>query len=596
MRSPSLQFIGRTRWTWCIGLAFAALVLWAMSWVGDAATVTAKMERDTLMAGETGTLQIVVEGGTPQSIGSFGNGGGLSIVPAGQSSEVQIVNGQATSRRFLNYSVTGRQPGSYTIPAVRVVVDGQSLATEPVTVTITKNDLGSQQGQVAFVKLVVPKQELYVGEIIPVEIQLYLQTRGEGLQVPQLKSDGFVIHKQAPHAQSNTQIGGTAYTVVAFKMAISPAKAGALMLGPAEVSLTLLLRGRNDGGDPFDFFAPRFQRRPVTLSSTNFVMNVLPLPGTNVPPSFTGAVGEFDWSVAANPTSLAAGDPITLKIAISGQGNLDALKLPELNWPRFKAYQPNANVGSNDPLGITGVKSFEQVVSPEDANVKEIPAFEFAYFHPASRSYKVLRQPAIPLQVRAGAAATVQPVIAKTGENTAAEEEPAPRNDIVHIKAQPGALIAVAAPVVRQPWFLVLQAIPVAGLVAASWWRRRQDALANNPRLRRKLETERKVREGLAELRQQALANQPAEYFGSLFRLLQEQVGDRLDLPSAGITETDIATRLERKASPELMGRMQKLFQLCNQARYAPESTGQDLQALIPEIESTIEGLRQLPD
>ncbi len=576
------------------GALALALLVW-LQLHAAAATVTARMERDTLMAGETGTLQIIVEGGTPQSIGTFGNGGGLNITPAGQSSTVEISNGQTISRRILNYAVTGRQPGSYTIPAVRVVVDGQTLATQPVNVTVTKNDLAGQQNQLAFVKLVVPKQEIYVGEIIPIEIQLYLATRGEGLQAPQLKSDGFVIHKQAPHTQSNTQIGGTAYTVVAFKWAVSAAKAGNLSLGPVDVSLTLLLRGRNDGGDPLDFFAPRFQRRPVNLSSSNLVMNVLPLPAANVPPSFTGAVGEFDWSVAANPTELAAGDPITLKIAISGQGNLDGLKLPEFNWPRFKAYQPNANVGSNDPLGLAGVKSFEQVVSPEDANIKEIPAFEFAYFHPPSRAYRILKQPAIPLQVRAGAASTVQPVVVRSSAD-APEDEPAPRNDIVHIKAQPGALLAVAPPVVRQPWFLLLQALPIAGLIAASFWRRRQDALSTNPRLRRRLETDRKVRHGLAELRQHAAAQRPAEYFSLLFRLLQEQVGDRLDLPAAGITEADLAGRLEGKAAPELMTQVQKLFQLCNQARYAPESTGQNLQTLLPEIEAALAGLRQLPD
>src|SRR5207248_10486235 len=98
-----------------------------------------------------------------------------------------------------------------------------------------------------------------------------------------------------------------------FKMAISAAKAGQLTLGPAEGSLVLRLRAQPDPNDLFGMFG-RYQRRQVNLTSPTVQMVVLPLPRTNAPPDFSGAIGNFNWQVSAGPNSVNAGDPVTMKI------------------------------------------------------------------------------------------------------------------------------------------------------------------------------------------------------------------------------------------------------------------------------------------
>jgi hypothetical protein len=347
--------------------------------------------------------------------------------------------------------------------------------------------------------------------------------------------------------------------------------------------------------DPNDFFGvmTRFQRRPVTVTSPTVEINVLPLPAP-VPAEFTGAIGSFTWNVAASPTNLSAGDPITLRAVVSGRGNLDNVKLPEFNSPGFRAYQPTSTTAATEPLGIEGSKNFEQVLIPQSASVTEIPAIALVFFDPDKKTYVTLREPAVPLQVKPGAGGASAPSLANAPP---ADEEPVERADIVHIKSEPGSLAAIAPPLIQQPWFLALQSIPLFGVIGLTLWRKRQDELARNPKLRRKLEVRRVVQAGLVELRQLAAYNQPEQFYALLFRLMQEQIGERLDLPASAITEAVLDERLPRRgASPDQIERLHHLFQISNQARYAPLATNAELLSLSSDLEKALNELQQLPD
>jgi hypothetical protein len=579
--------MSRARYT--VFLALAALISVLTS--RAAVSVKTQLDRDSVMVGETASLTISVEGGTPQSVENFKPSPGLTIQYQGTSQNMTIINGATSSKRILSFAIQASQPGQFEIPSVRVTVDGAPYSTEPLRLTVTKSDIPGGNRN-AFLKLNVPKQQVYVGEMIPIEIQLYVATRAENAQAPQLKSDGFVVHKQAEATRSQTQIGNLNYTVLSFKWSISAAKAGQLSLGPAEQNLALQIRTQPDPNDLFGMF--RQQLRPVTLTSPSVEMTVLPLPA-NAPPDFSGAIGKFNWQVSAGPTSVAAGDPITLKIIVNGRGNLDNLKLPDLNWPDFKAYPPTTTVTPQDQLGLSGTKTFEQVIVPQSATLREIPALSLAYFDPETKQYAHLTQAAVPLTVRPSAGGPVVPTVV-AGKNSE-PDEPQNRTDIVHIKADPGPLVAFAPPLVRQPWFLIVQALPVLGFVGVSLWRRRQDQLANNPRLRRKIEAQRIVSAGLAQLPPLVASNKSDELFALVFRLLQEQLGERLGLPASAITEAVLDERLpKRGASPELIHRLHGLFQICNQARYAPVRSNEELQAVASNLEKALGELQQLPD
>jgi hypothetical protein len=150
-------------------------------------------------------------------------------------------------------------------------------------------------------------------------------------------------------------------------------------------------------------------------------------------------------------------------------------------------------------------------------------------------------------------------------------------------------------PLVLQPWFLGLQTVPVLAFIAAAVWRRRAEQWARNPRLRRQRQVAKIVRDGLAELRRSAAANDSEAFFATVVRLLQERLGERLDVPASAITEAVIEEKLRPRGVPEpLLNDLQELFQLCNQVRYAPIQSSQELTALIPRVESLLAQLEDL--
>jgi hypothetical protein len=316
------------------------------------------------------------------------------------------------------------------------------------------------------------------------------------------------------------------------------------------------------------------------------------LPTQNVPPGFNGAVGDYSMTVTAGPTNVAVGDPVTIRVTISGRGALDNVMLPsQAGWSDFKIFSPTSKTELSDRLENEGTKTFEEIVTPQSANVHELPAFSFSYFNPDDGAYHVLTQPATPLVVTS-VGATPLPTIAST--KSASTESQAPQ-DIVTIRQNLGALAQAGTPLITRPAFLALQSLPVLAFFAALVWRRRTDNLANNPRLRRQRAVAQLILGGLDDLNKFASENKSTEFFAMLFRLLQEQLGERLDCPAISITEADVDNRLILLgAKPETLESLRELFQACNQARYASIQTSQELSALAAKFKKAAGELQDL--
>jgi hypothetical protein len=175
------------------------------------------------------------------------------------------------------------------------------------------------------------------------------------------------------------------------------------------------------------------------------------------------------------------------------------------------------------------------------------------------------------------------------------EPEPERVEDIAHIEPRMGSPLAANLVMIRQPWFYLLQMIPVAGWLGVLLWKKRRQRIANDPKLQRKLQVERLVASGLKELNLLAERGQAEPFYETTLRLLKEQLGERLDLPAVSITEEIIEERLRPLAVPdEELDRMHALFQTCNQARYAGELSASDLHQSMAELEAVIHSLKQL--
>ena len=566
------------------------------SGAAGAATFTASLDRDTILVGETATLSLAFEGAQPRTIPLPGVPG-LQITQAGTSQFVNVVNGAMTATVTVTFNVTATQAGEFTIPALTADVNGQSLTSTPlkltvVTATAPTPDAVNSGNEVAFMKLIFPKPKIYVGETVIARLEIYLREDVQNLANFQLTgspADGFSVGKLAelPNQRRRVQIGNHNYTVIPLAVPLTAVRTGALALGPFTANAVVVLPSENQNGNPFFRMLNQGEQRQVALATDAARVESLPLPSENQPANFTGAVGDFTMTATAGPTTLTVGDPITVRVQISGNGALDSLVLPTQNtWQNFKTFPPTSKLETSDPFGFQGTKTFEQIVSPQNSDVRELPPLTFSFFNPDDGKYHALTQPATPLIIHS-AGATVLPTSA--GVKTQNMETPASSQDILPIKENLGELVITKVPLIAQPVFLAVQAVPVLAFLAAFVWRKRTDSFANNPRLRRKIAVAKLVQNGIADLRKFAAENKSEEFFALLFRLLQEQLGERLDCPASAITESVIDEHaLLRGAPASARDGLHELFQLCNQARYAPVRGAGELNSVAAQFENAI--------
>jgi hypothetical protein len=566
----------------------------------DAATFTASLDRDTISLGESATLSLTFEDGSPRNVPTPPNVAGLQIAYVGPSSQFSFVNGETKSTVTYNFTLTPRQAGDFTIPALAADVGGQRLSSSPLRLKVLPPNSPppaavNSGSEVAFMKLTLPEKEVYPGEVLAARLDIYLRDDVQNFgnfQFTGTPADGFTVGKIAQGSKQRVQIGNRIYTDVPLSLTLTTVKTGPVSVGPFTAGAVVVLPS-NQGRDsfPFGMFGGGEQRQ-VTFATDTLNLESLPLPAEGTPANFNGAVGDYTMNVTAGPTTVAVGDPITVRVQISGQGALDSLTLPDQPaWRDFKAYPPTSKVATSDQLGLQGTKTFEQIVTPQNTDVHELPAFSFSFFDPGAKSYRTLTQPPVQLAVHSGGT-TPAPMIAAT--KSAGSQAPPPQ-DLLPIKEQFGALVPAGSPLLTRPAFLAAQSLPVLAWLAAFVWRKRADSLANNPRLRRQRRVAALVQSGLDDLRRLAAENNSAEFFATLFRLLQEQLGERLDCPASAITEAVIDERLVLLGAPEtVLATLRELFQLCNQARYAPMRTSGELAAMIPQFENAIRELQKV--
>ena len=567
-----------------------------------AATFTASLDRDAIPLGEHATLSLAFEGAQPKSVPTP-SVAGLQFTQAGTSQNVSIVNGAMSSTVTLSFSVTPQREGEFTIPALTADVNGQQLSTAPLKLIVHRASAPSAAavnsgGEVAFLKLNLPKQKVYAGESIIARLELYLRDDVQNFgnfQINGSSTDGFSAGKtvELQNQRRRVQVGNRVYTEIPLAVPLTAVKTGALTLGPFSASAVVVLPSQNQGGDPFfrQFFNQGEQKQ-VTLATEPMKVESLPLPEQNKPVNFTGAVGQFDLVASAGPTTVTVGDPITVRVQIAGHGALDAVTLPVQDaWNNFKTYPPTTKLETSDPFGFQGTKTFEQIISPQNSDVHELPAFTFSFFNPDDGQYHTLTQAAVPLTVKT-AGTSPMPVLAAS--KTAAPENQPPQ-DILPIKENLGTPTPNKIPLVAQPVFLAAQTVPVLAFLAAFIWRKRTDSLASNPRLRRQRAVAQLMEMGISDLKKFAAGNKSEEFFALLFRLLQEQLGERLNCPASAITENVVEEHLLlRSAPPVLRHDLRDLFLLCNQARYAPVRGTSELNSVAAKFENTVGELQEV--
>jgi hypothetical protein len=580
--------------------SFLALFL-CLGLEARAASFTASLDRDSITLGENATLALTFEGGQPQSTPTP-EVSGLQISTAGTSQTFSSVNGQMNATVSVNYSITPQKTGTFIIPAMIVQIDGHQLFSQPLKLIVLKADATpaitvNSSSEVVFMKLSLPTTKVYVGQTLTAQVQVWLRDDAQqfgNFQFTSQPADGFAINKMVQGQNQTEEDGNHTYTVIPLTFSLTVTKIGTLNLGPFTASATYVVPSASsaDGDQIFSRFFNSGEQKQISLSTAALTVEGLPLPKENVPANFNGAVGDYTFSATAGPTNVVVGDPVTIRVQISGQGALGTITLPNQNaWGGFKVFPPTSKVEATDQLGLEGTKTFEDIVAPQNTKVRALPEFSFSFFDPSDGRYHTLTQPSIPLSVHSEGAPLT---LATVGSQKADTNNSTPQ-DILPIKEHLGTIEARGAPFVARPGFLTLQTLPVIGFLAALVWRKRTDRVANDPRLRRRREVAKLVKDGLDNLRRLAADNNSSEFFTTLFRLLQEELGALLDCPAAAITENVVDEYEVLRCAPKaIRDGLRETFQLCNQARFAPLGGVGELTAVVARFETIVGELQNL--
>ncbi|HEX4638044.1 MAG TPA: BatD family protein [Chthoniobacterales bacterium] len=548
-------------------VGFALFVLISASNLFAASpSVTAVLSDSQPDVGQMVQLEIKVSGAQSANVPQAISIDGLEIHQTGTSRQFEMHNFDVSSSVTYNYTIMPVKAGRFKIPPQTVRVGNDSLKTPELELNVGQGSSGrssatvgsSQSGQTsvgskaAFAELVIAKKDAYVGEMIPAEIRLGFDARARGrLQDgPELSAQGFTTQKLQQPRENLETIGGRTYQVLTFKTALAAARAGKFELGPVTAKAMVVMPRRPSTqprnprtrprspldlfnlDDPFSdpFFADPFgsmggERVELPIKSETVSLNIKPLP-PNAPPNFSGAVGRFTMNVDAKPKTVQVGDPITLTSTITGRGNFDRMTAPVLEDERgWHKYPPSSKFKQDDDVGLSGEKTFEMVIAPNEQK-SAVPPLVFAYFDPAKESYVSLRSEPVPISVQGGAAPAQSAASAPNAQRPAATPSatigitPSPTAKPQDILYQMNDLGAVRSfrPMYARTQFWIAQLAPLILLLGFIGWKIRR-ARAGDREAQRIAARQQEMSRLLRELRRGDVS--PQVYFSQATRVVQ---------------------------------------------------------------------------
>ena len=359
---------------------------------------------------------------------------GLRIELLGRSTRFEMNNFKMSSSLTYTYSVLPQQAGEFDIPAVEVRVGDKTLKTNPLRISVaeasamqppqglpnapspqmppTGGQAPRSNGLPYFGELVLSKKKAFVGEVIPAEFRYYFNSSigGEVGDRPNLVGEGFTVQKLANVPKREQIVNGENYIVFAFQTAITPAKSGPLEIPPAKLEARLQLPGSAPAG--FDDFFRQFggiappgmftNMQEVGIETSSTALEISPLPKQGRPDDFSGAIGKFKMEASVSPKKAGPGDPVTLRVVISGQGNFEAMGAPALvDDEDWRSYPPSEKFQSSDSISYSGEKAYEFLLVAR-TDQQQTPGIRFSYLDPDSGKYETLTQNPLPVQARAG--------------------------------------------------------------------------------------------------------------------------------------------------------------------------------------------------
>jgi hypothetical protein len=463
-------------------------------------------------------------------------------------------------------------------------------------------DVNAKLRKNIFVKVDVDKTTLYEGEQLTATYKLYtrLPTNSSVTKVPAFK--GFSakdIELPNPPQASEETVNGMRFKVFTIrKTLLFPLQSGTLELDPVEVDnhvkLVKLVKNNNnrkardpfadlfnDPGfkDPFDdpFFDDFFNRPEVTYEDVPYKIQtaplrvtVKPLPVDNRPLSFTGAVGKFNMTASIDKQTLSTDDALTLKVVVSGQGNVNLLNGPKVDIPAgFEKYDPKVtdNIEKNsNPL--SGSRQFEYALMPLEAGDQTIPAVEFSYFDVASNSYRSVRSQPFTVHVTPGKQTKRDKEDFSVNRNTITSNY----NGVLNWVKQ-GSFLLVS------PLFYILLLLPVLLLVAALVYRRKRNYQQNNAAFLKHRYANKVALKRLELAARYLKEGKDKAFYEETSRAVWGYLSNKLHVPFADLSKQLIQDKLtQQQVSIQYTTQLFDLLDDCEMALYTPMHNNDKMQ------------------
>ena len=580
-------------------LLFAiSLLLQSSAVFADKISVEASVDRKIVPIGGTVRLTVSINGTQSAVQPTLPDIQGFQTHYVGPSTKISVVNGKMSASVSQVYSLVALKVGKYTISSISVTHEGKKYQTAPINVEIIKGNANSNSGSrkeiledLIYLTLTAAKDTVYLNQELPITITLYSrQVNVRDIEYPTFTTTAFSIKEFEKPTQRRENIDGVLFNVVQFQTIVNPVSVGPSTLGPAELKCSLVVgnRARRHGSLFDDDFFARPQRRPIVLKSDSIVVTVLDFPTQRKPHGFNGTVGEYELHVDVKPTSVKVGEPITLTMTVTGRGNIETILTPFItNLNGFKAYDAQATTTSRG-------KTFEQVLIPKDASLQAIPEIQFSFFQPASAKYQTLRKGPFPISVAANAIGDELKIVDIPQAALTARRTEELGRDILYIKDSIGSVHKGNAYLYRSGLFLFAQLLPLAAYFGILGYRKRKDRLKADVSYARLRRAPRKAKEGMELASKLMKEGKSAEFCDTVFKVIQEYLGDSFNLPTAGLT-SEVLDELEgRGIEAEILENLSEFFELCDGVRYAPaQISRQEMQSLFQLTENTMKRISE---
>ncbi|MDR1005023.1 MAG: BatD family protein [Prevotellaceae bacterium] len=517
------------------------------------------------------------------------------------------INGVSTSESSItyNYTLMATAEGDFTIPAATIMAGGKQLISNSAKIKVLPADKAGSAGSGAaggnsrqggsgqsarsdasigndelFVTATASKTSLYEQEAFVLTYKIYvaaINLRALDPKLPDFK--GFQSQEvERPNDLRWTlehYKGRNYQTAVYFQYVLFPQQSGKLTIDPARFEATITRPVATP--DPFDFFngGSNYVAVKKVLMTPKITLDVKPLPDGK-PAGFSGGVGNFDISSTINANTVKTNDAVTVKVVISGTGNMKLLGNPEMRFPEeFEVYDPKVeNKFRLTSGGLTGSKVIEYLAIPRNAGTFKIPGVTFSYFDLKSKSYKTLTTEEYTLNVEKGKGNATETIANFTNK----EELKVLNEDIRFIKQNKVTLTPRGSFFFASLTYWLLYLVPaLLFLLFFAGYRKQIAANANVVKMRTKKANKVAVRR-LKQAGKLLSENKKDAFYDEVLKALWGYISDKLNIPLSRLSKDNIEEELRKYgASDEVIREFIAALNNCEFARFAP---GDDNQAM----------------